>query len=161
VIRRRRRAPLLARLAATTLFTGYFPFAPGTVGSLVAAGLFMLAAPVLDWWGMLLVLAGSAAAGFHSCVQVVPDWGGDPSRVTIDEFVGCWLACIPAWYMYGGWGVLAALVLFRIFDILKPWPVSALDRRGGPASIMLDDLAAGVMAAAVIALGWVMHAVLS
>lgn len=147
------RPPVLARAAATTLYTGYFPFAPGTVGSLVATALFLLAAPSLQWWGMLLVLAGSAAAGFHSCALVAPAWGGDPSRVTIDEFVGCWLASIPGWYLFGTWGVIAALVLFRLFDILKPWPVSALDRRGGPASIMLDDLAAGAMAAALLLLG--------
>ena len=155
----RRPPSLAARLLATTMYTGYFPFAPGTVGSLVATGLFLLAAPALPWWGLLIVLVGATAAGFHSCAQVAPAWGEDPSRVTVDEFAGCWLASIPGWLLFGTWGALAALVLFRVFDILKPWPVSALDRRGGPAAIMLDDLAAGVMAGGVLLLWSFVHGV--
>jgi phosphatidylglycerophosphatase A len=96
-------------------------------------------------------LAVLLPVSFAACAAGVRMWGRDPSRVTIDEWVGCWIACMAAppaipW-------LAAAFLLFRLFDILKPWPVSFLDRMEGSAGVVLDDIAAGLMAAVVLLAG--------
>jgi len=133
---------------ATVLGTGYSPLAPGTMGSLVSAAVYILLS--LRPGGRTLALALFplvTALGFAGSAYGYRKWGGDPSRVTVDEFAGCWLACMASPPSWGVAGPAAAFVLFRVFDILKPWPVSRFDRIEGTAGIMLDDLAAGAMAA--------------
>ena len=74
----------------------------------------------------------------------MPYWGDDPSRVVIDEVVGVWVALLMA----SDWvTALVALLLFRVFDILKPFGIRSLDRRRGAFWVMADDLLAGVYAA--------------
>ncbi|MGH9661013.1 MAG: phosphatidylglycerophosphatase A family protein, partial [Bryobacteraceae bacterium] len=81
----------------------------------------------------------------------------DPGVVVIDEFLGQWLALAgvaahnTASYNPRSW--LAAFVLFRLFDILKPWPCRELERLPGGVGIVADDIAAGAMAALVL---WLM-----
>ncbi len=134
----------------TTLGTGFSPVAPGTVGSLVAFGLWLLFGA--DSTGTaLVVLAALIPLSLAGAAAGEALWGRDPGRVNIDEVLGTWIACMPA----GGSVVLAAagLVLFRVFDILKPWPVRFFDRMEGPAGVVLDDACAGLMAAALVFLG--------
>ena len=69
----------------------------------------------------------------------------DPPEVVIDEVLGQWIACLP-FASLALWEYLAAFVLFRFFDILKPWPVRALESVGGGLGIMIDDAAAGLYA---------------
>jgi phosphatidylglycerophosphatase A len=83
--------------------------------------------------------------------------------VVIDEVAGQWLSAVPALIMIGdqtplslGLAAIAAFFLFRFFDVVKPWPVSALERLPGGVGIMADDVGAGVLAAAVLALGLVL-----
>jgi phosphatidylglycerophosphatase A len=119
--------------------------APGTVGSVIAAAAFYFCPAdtfVLLPFVLLLGWVGSEAGRKL--------WGTDPSRVTIDEVAGCWIACLAAPFEWGVWGIVAALVLFRIFDIAKPWPVNRLDAIDSGLGILLDDVAAGLMAAAVL-----------
>lgn len=129
---------------------GLSPFAPGTVGSLVA---------LLPWfWLRELPLA--AYIGVVLAVFLLGVWGSqwlvarlgleDPGCIVIDEFVGLWLALA---FAPRGWIWLAAgFLLFRLFDVLKPWPVSWADRRvGGGFGVMLDDALAGLMAGLVLA----------
>ena len=73
-------------------------------------------------------------------------WGEDPSRVVIDEMVGVWipLLVVPAG---GWWYVVAAFVLFRFFDIVKPLGVRRMERFRGGVGIMMDDILAGVYSA--------------
>jgi len=85
-------------------------------------------------------------------------WGDDPSRVNVDEFAGCWIACLAVPSSWGVPGIASALVIFRLFDILKPWPVSYFDRMKTPAGILLDDVAAGILSAILIGLGVIVHA---
>ncbi len=137
---------LFGGVVSTTLWTGYFPLGPGTVGSIAACVLFYfcpvhLRFPLLP--GILLLAWAGCEAGKRL-------WGDDPSRVTIDEVAGCWIACLAAPSDWGLWGIFAALFLFRVFDIAKPWPVSALDRMKSGLGILLDDVAAGLMAAAIL-----------
>jgi phosphatidylglycerophosphatase A len=124
--------------------------APGTWGSLAAlapgAGLLALGGP-------LLVLAAALALGWLGwrAVRALPEetQRGDAGWVVIDEAAGQWVALAGLGAV--SWqGLVAAFLLFRLFDIAKPWPVSWADRRHDAAGIMLDDLLAGALAALVL-----------
>ncbi|MCI5150206.1 MAG: phosphatidylglycerophosphatase A [Candidatus Electrothrix sp. MAN1_4] len=131
---------------ATGAYSGYLPKAPGTWGSLIGVllwslGLYRLAPPA--YVGMLggLLVVGMAAAG--SAEKIVDR--GDPGLVVIDEILGqlITLALVP-WHPLAA---LAGFVLFRFFDILKPFPVSWFDQHiHGGLGIMLDDVMAGIYA---------------
>ena len=136
-------------LLAFGLGAGFAPRAPGTFGTLVGIPLFLLLAP-LPLWLYVLAVAALFAIGVPLCDRVSRDLGvHDHGGIVWDEIVGLLvtLTAVPA-----SWGtVLAGFVLFRLFDILKPWPIRWLDRRvGGGFGIMVDDLLAGIMAAIVL-----------
>lgn len=141
--------------------SGLSPFAPGTAGSL-AALLPWLALRELPAACFAAVVALAFALGVRVC-----DWAArtlkiaDPSAVVWDEFVGQWIALAPLVLWPRGWGWIAAgFVLFRLFDIAKPWPVSWADRKvGGGFGVMIDDVVAGAYAAlALVALEQLVHA---
>ncbi|WP_146906967.1 phosphatidylglycerophosphatase A family protein [Arenimonas daejeonensis] len=129
---------------------GFSPRAPGTVGSLAA---------LLPWWFLmkdmplpvyLTVLAVGFGIGVWASHWAIARTGiEDPSLVVWDEYIGMWIALL---FLPTGWAwVVAAFVLFRIFDIAKPWPVSWADRKlHGGFGAMLDDAIAGVYALAVV-----------
>jgi phosphatidylglycerophosphatase A len=147
---------VIAAGVATVMGAGYFPLAPGTAGSIVSTGLYYALSP--DLLLRSILAAFFLAAGYWGCIMGKRFWGSDPSRVVVDEFAGCWLACMAVPQEWGLIGLLAAFALFRIFDIFKPWPVRVFDRMDTPAGILLDDVAAGIMAALLIALGTAVHA---
>ena len=135
----------LAVLLATAGYAGYFPIAPGTVGS--AAGLLVY---LLVWWtGSPMVevalIALTFVAGTWAATHAERFFGGiDPGPVVIDEVLGMLvtLAFIPA-----GWSaVLAGFVLFRVFDVIKPFPANRLENLHGGFGIMADDAMAGIYA---------------
>lgn len=117
--------------------------APGTFGTLAAVPAFLLLQQLpLTYY--LLVLVATFWLGVHLCTYAsnflkVHDHGG----IVWDEFVGLWLSLL---LLPQGWAWIAAgFVLFRIFDIAKPWPIGWLDRRvEGGFGIMIDDVLAGV-----------------
>lgn len=138
------------------LGSGLSPKAPGTAGTLAAVpfGLALMQLPALEFAVIWLI---AAVAGVLICDKTsralkVHDHGG----IVWDEFVGYWLILWQAPAVW--WWPWAAFILFRIFDILKPWPISWLDAqvRGG-VGIMLDDLLAGLMAAGCL---WGIYALL-
>ncbi|WP_299280675.1 phosphatidylglycerophosphatase A [uncultured Tateyamaria sp.] len=162
---------MIARMLATVGGVGYLRPAPGTWGSAVAlpmawvlhqiGGFPLLVAAtalyfVAAWWATAHVTAGTT--------------DHDPSEIVADEVVGQWTALAPLSYaawdrgldilvMWPGW--IAAFVLFRLFDIWKPWLVGWADRRGDALGVMLDDVIAGVFAAiGVLALAALAHGVL-
>ena len=131
--------------------SGLAPVAPGTVGTLAAVPLYLLLAqlsPVMYLLAVLLVcLVGIWLCGQSSQLLGVHDHAG----IVWDEFAGFLITMIAA---PAGWGwLLLGFVLFRIFDILKPWPISWVDKNvHGGCGIMLDDILAGLMALAVMQL---------
>jgi phosphatidylglycerophosphatase A len=142
-----------ARLVASGGGLGHAPQASGTLASLAA---LLLALPLFALWPPLLPLAALAASllGF-AALDGIEEVGSDPSWVVIDEIAGQFLALSPLafWPSRGGalaWGL--AFVLFRFFDILKPWPVRVFDRRHDDFGVMGDDLCAGALAALVLVL---------
>ena len=136
----------LARAVASFAGVGFFPTAPGTVGSLAA---LVLGAGAMQgpWWLLPMLAVAATAAGLAAIPHAVTDREADPGWVVVDEVAGTWIALLGA---TTPWGVLAAFLLFRLFDIWKPGPVGWADRQHGAVGIMLDDLIAGAMAAVVL-----------
>lgn len=141
--------------------SGLSPVAPGTAGSLLAL-LPWLALRELPWPWYLAAIVFAFALGVLAC-----DWAvsrlkiADPGAVVWDEFVGQWIALAPLviWPHSLRW-ILAGFLLFRLFDIAKPWPVSWADRKiSGGLGVMLDDVIAGIYAAlALVLLQQLVHA---
>lgn len=133
---------------------GLAPVAPGTVGTLVGIPFFAVMAglpwPAYAAVTLLLLVFGCWVCGASARLLQVHDYPG----FVFDEIVGFLVACVPllpglqgpAWPL--PMGVLAAFVLFRLFDVLKPWPIRVIDRHvHGGLGIMLDDAVAGAVAA--------------
>jgi len=144
------RSPLAVALA-TWFGCGFFPVAPGTAGSagaLIAVPLWLRFGWSPLWFLALTAVflpvsvwaAGETARVYHK---------KDPGLVVIDEVLGVWVTLAGAVHL--NWiSVLAAFVLFRLFDITKPWPVRKLEAFPGGYGIVADDLGAGVLAALVL-----------
>ncbi|MEE4173274.1 MAG: phosphatidylglycerophosphatase A [Xanthomonadales bacterium] len=132
--------------------SGLSPVAPGTAGTLVAVPLAW-ALKGLPFGAYLALLGVFLVMGAWLCGRVGSRIGvTDHGALVWDEFVGYWLAValVPR---HWGW-LLAGFVLFRILDIFKPWPIRALERRvPGGWGVMLDDVLAGAMTLALLALG--------
>ena len=129
--------------------SGLSPRAPGTAGTLIAVPLYLL---VADWslplYSLFIVL--SAALGIWFCDVASRELAvHDHPGIVWDEFVGYW---ITMWALPTSWTwIVAGFVVFRIFDIVKPWPISQLDRKvGGGFGIMIDDIVAGLLACATL-----------
>ncbi|WP_207060907.1 phosphatidylglycerophosphatase A [Motiliproteus sp. SC1-56] len=119
--------------------------APGTCGTLAAVIPYYFLQQ-LSLWPYLAVIAVAFVAGIYICGRTSRDLGvHDHGGIVWDEFVGLWLTLVlvpPGW----GW-LVAGVVLFRIFDIIKPWPIRWADRRvEGGLGIMLDDVLAAAYA---------------
>ncbi|MGB0845243.1 MAG: phosphatidylglycerophosphatase A [Thiolinea sp.] len=129
--------------------SGLSPLAPGTIGTLAAIPLYLLMAR-LPWAYYILILVAAIAVGIWLCGESarllgVHDHGG----IVWDEFVGFWITMLfvpPEWL----WIVLGFL-LFRLFDVWKPWPIRLIDKQvDGGLGIMLDDILAGIYALLVL-----------
>ena len=144
-------------LALATWGVGYLPLIPGTFGSLVSIGLFLLL--VQTTGGVVRI-----AAVFASVVALT--FGGiwaafrtealagrkDPSKIVVDEVAGQMLALLPLTFLTRNPPLLVVMVsfiLFRFFDIVKPYPCAQLERLEGGYGVMCDDIVAGVYAAVV------------
>ncbi len=125
--------------------SGAAPKAPGTFGTLMACLLYIpLAQLSLEYY--VAVILVSALLGIYLCGKTSQDMGvHDHGGIVWDEFVGMWITMLMA---PAGWLWLAiGFVLFRFFDIIKPWPIRWLDKHvHGGLGIMLDDIVAGFMA---------------
>jgi phosphatidylglycerophosphatase A len=135
----------LAVFLATAGYCGYFPVAPGTVGS--AAGLVVY---LIVWWAQSPLVEAALIVGLF----LIGTWAGtiaeryfggiDPGPIVLDEVVGMLitLAFVPV----GLGGALAGFVLFRLFDVIKPFPARRLESLHGGLGVMADDAMAAVYA---------------
>ena len=134
-----------AHFAGLGFGSGLAPFAPGTFGTLAAVPLWLLIAGqgFVVQCAIVLVAMG---VGVYFCGKTADDLGAhDHGAIVWDEFVGYWVVMLfaPAGWLW----VLVGFLLFRMFDILKPWPIRWLDRYvDGGLGIMVDDVVAGVFA---------------
>jgi len=124
---------------------GCSPKAPGTMGTLMALALYLPLSRLPDWAYLGVTLA-VAVSGVFICGWSARRLGvHDHPGIVWDEIAGYLVTML--WAPRGLIWALLGFVLFRFFDILKPWPIGWLDRRvGGGLGIMLDDLAAGLAA---------------
>lgn len=132
--------------------SGLMPIAQGTFGSL-ASILPWLLGRHLPWPLYVLVIVLGFAIGVWACDVAGRKLGVDDHRSLVwDEFVGQWIALLPAlWAPW--WAVVIGFALFRLFDVWKPWPIGYVDRHvKGGLGVMVDDVIAGVFAAIVLAL---------
>jgi len=129
--------------------SGLAPRAPGTAGTLMAIPLFLLL-DQLSFTGYLLATALITVTGVGICGRASRVLGvHDHPGIVWDEFAGFLISMVAA---PEGWaGIVAGFVLFRLFDIWKPWPIGWVDQKvHGGLGIMLDDVLAGLMAAVVL-----------
>ena len=141
-----------AHLIATWFGTGCLLKAPGTWGSLAALPFAWAIASYGGSVALLVAAGGALAAGiWASGVMERATGAKDPGKIVIDEVAGQWLTLVPVapdplLYLIG-------FLLFRVADIVKPWPASWCDRNlSGGVGVMLDDIAAGAYAAVALCL---------
>ncbi|MEO8699311.1 MAG: phosphatidylglycerophosphatase A [Kofleriaceae bacterium] len=142
----------LAKLTATALGAGYSPIAPGTCGTAVAVPVAWLLAD-LAWWQFSIIALAVTLLGVLASHYADRAWGTeDNQKIVIDEVAGYLVTMIPV--DRHAWGpLLCGFIAFRFFDIVKPPPVRWLDEHlPGGWGVMLDDIAAGIMAAVVMVL---------
>jgi phosphatidylglycerophosphatase A len=135
----------LALTVASVGYAGYFPFAPGTVGSAVAVPLWFL----LRWsgwrWAEPVAILALCLIGAWSARLAERELGvEDPGIVVIDEVVGLLISVL--WLPLTWQVALAGFVAFRVCDIVKPFPANRLERVPHGWGVMLDDVMAGVYA---------------
>lgn len=131
--------------AAFGFGSGAAPVAPGTFGTALAVLIYVFL-PAMSWQAYLMFLSLSFILGVFLCGKTAKDIGvHDHGGIVWDEFVGYWITMFLA---PSGWlWMLVGFVLFRIFDIVKPWPIRWLDKNvSGGFGVMIDDVLAGLMA---------------
>ncbi|WP_043363834.1 phosphatidylglycerophosphatase A [Belnapia sp. F-4-1] len=136
------------RFIATMGGIGLLRPAPGSWGSALVLPLALLGPAWCLALALLLTLLGLWAIDR----LLATDRQADPGWVVIDEAAGQLLALAALPSAPTGWGIILAFLLFRLFDVTKPGPVGWADRKHGPFGIMLDDVVAGAMAAALLLL---------
>lgn len=146
-------------LAISTWGVGYLPLMPGTYGSLVGVGIFL---------GLTQVATGNTLVGVVLVAIVAVTFAGiwaaartedlskrkDPQKVVVDEVAGQLISLFPL-TLFTQWSIVAVIIsfiLFRFFDIVKPYPAGRLEALEGGLGVMCDDLVAGVYAAAITAI---------
>jgi phosphatidylglycerophosphatase A len=127
----------------SVLFVGYAPFMSGTVGSVPGAVVaFWLGDRPIVLLGLAVVLFAMGALASSRGEHIFGR--KDPSEVVIDEFVGMLVAFL--WLPVTWQSLVAAFLLFRLFDIWKPFPAGRFEKLSGGLGIMADDLVAGIYA---------------
>ncbi|MCX8057537.1 MAG: phosphatidylglycerophosphatase A [Ignavibacteria bacterium] len=126
---------------ATGFLVGYFPFASGTVGSFLAILIYLFIPGFEEPYIMIFFVLLFIVIGIFTSDYAEKIYGFDPPEVVIDEIVGMWfsLLFLPKTYLIASIG----FILFRIFDIIKPFPAKQSQNLKGGIGIMLDDIIAG------------------
>ena len=136
---------------ATGFGIGALPFAPGTWGSLEGVLLYLLFSSLSLCWYLILTVA-VILLGVVCCHFTVKAWNQeDPQQLVIDEIAGflVTMIAVPARVQW----IVLGFILFRFFDIWKPWPISWLEKKiPGGLGVMIDDIAAGMIAFAILQL---------
>ncbi|MFW6366111.1 MAG: phosphatidylglycerophosphatase A [Spirochaetota bacterium] len=142
----------IARLLYTGFYTGLVPVAPGTAGTVLALVLYMIVQTHAGRCGLfinmvvvLILLYPAILLGDHAERETGIK---DPQVVVLDEMMGYWITMFMVPYSVSA--AIAGFVLFRFFDILKPWPIRSLQRLKGGLGIMIDDYVAGVCACLIL-----------
>jgi len=142
-----RQVSLMVRFIATGAFTGYTPLAPGTIASLLAVAFYAIPGaenPLLS--GLLIVILFFIGVATASSME--RSFGTDPAIVVIDEFVGMW---VSLWMLPKELIVtILAFFLFRLLDIVKPFPARRAEQLPGGWGVMMDDVISGIYANVIV-----------
>ncbi|MEZ8823443.1 phosphatidylglycerophosphatase A [Vibrio amylolyticus] len=139
-------------LLATGFGSGLSPIIPGTMGTLASVPFYLLLVQ-LPFWLFIVVIIVSSFIGIKICQITSDDMKvHDHGSIVWDEFVGFWITMLVVPLLgvaiFDWKWIVAGFVLFRFFDMVKPWPIGWLDKRvHGGLGIMIDDIVAGIMAA--------------
>ena len=129
------------KLIGSGFYTGYFPVASGTVGSIAAIIIYLI-----PGFEQLFIIIPSTIAfmvyGIFVGTKFEAQYGKDPAQCTIDEVVGTWISLIALPKTI--WIITAAFFLWRILDIVKPPPARNLEKLKGGLGIMIDDVVSGI-----------------
>jgi phosphatidylglycerophosphatase A len=143
----------LAAAVGTGAYSGYFPIFPGTAGSVAGIALYVIlaASKVLSYelsLGWVVTLTGVFAIGVPAAHRCEAIYGPDDKRIVIDEIWGMLIALflLPVSWKW----ILAGFVLFRFFDVIKPFPGRHAERMSGGLAVMLDDGIAGLYTVAIL-----------
>ncbi len=145
-----------ALLLATWFYSGLAPKAPGTMGSLAALPFAWIIIERFGPMGLSVAIILVFMAGLWASKIYMDETGKtDPGEIVIDEVAGQWIACLPIAAMTATiplsvGPMFLAFVAFRVFDIYKPWPIKIFDDRHDAYGVMMDDVIAGFMAAAIV-----------
>jgi len=135
---------LIWKLVASGFGLGYSSIAPGTMGALgalVPAILILKFAPAANYWLLSLVLIFTIL-GVIGANKLRYLWGKDPSKIVVDEMVGMWISLL---WVGSNWAtIVAAFILFRFFDIVKPFGIRRSEQLSGGQGVMVDDILAGI-----------------
>jgi phosphatidylglycerophosphatase A len=160
-------------LALTTFGVGYLPYAPGTYGSAVGVGIYLIVAWIEEKFSISLIAKGftdiQITAWFHVvnltvfllfCILSI--WASgratklfqnkDPQKVVVDEVVGQLITFLFIPFATSWWMILAGFLLFRLFDIWKPYPIDSLQNLPAGIGVCADDILAGVYAGTCLSL---------
>ena len=135
----------LSEIIGTVFYVGRTPFAPGTMGSLVALLVWFILKPLIIDPLFLLITGGLFFIGIAVSTILIEAWNEkDPKEIVIDEWVGMWISLylVPHTILWG----FVAFFFFRLFDILKPGPVQMMDDMDDSIGVMMDDVVAGILA---------------
>ena len=140
-------------LAATLGGIGLVPIAPGTVGSVVAWLIFVYLSHFISLINMIILTISFCVLSIWICNQASKNLENkDHKSIVIDELVGMWIALLPVLFLANSQFertvyALAALIFFRLFDILKPFPISYFDKNyKNGFGIVIDDVISGLIA---------------
>lgn len=134
---------LITKIIATVFGIGYFPKAPGTAASAFCLAFFWFI-PGIPPFYLAMVIIGLFFVGVWSSTRAEKIWGHDPSYIVIDEVVGQ-LITIAGFEKHISI-VIGAFILFRLFDIVKCFPINYAEKLPKGWGVMLDDVAAGILA---------------
>jgi len=137
----------IEKLTGSVFFTGFSPVAPGTVSSIVALGIYLIPGFENPTF-MLVVISVFTVWGVELGDKFEKKYGKDPAQCTIDEFVGTWISLLFVPKIY--WILAIDFVIWRLFDIIKPFPARAFEKLKGGKGIMLDDIVSGAYSLIII-----------
>ncbi|MCF8474526.1 MAG: phosphatidylglycerophosphatase A [Emcibacter sp.] len=145
-----------ALLLVTWFYSGLFPKAPGTMGSLAALPFAWVIILRFGAVGLCLSIVLVFFLGLWASKIYMTETGKtDPGEIVIDEVAGQWIACLPIAAMtpmlpLSPGPFILAFAAFRVFDIYKPWPIRIFDERHDAYGVMMDDVIAGFFASIIL-----------
>jgi phosphatidylglycerophosphatase A len=129
------------KLLGSGFYTGYIPFASGTFGSLVAILIYLIIPKSEDYRALLFLIVFFSISGIIVAGKFEKKYGKDPSQCTIDEWIGTWISLIniPKEIIW----ITLAFLIWRLLDIIKPFPARKVENLNGGFGIIADDLISG------------------